>query len=196
MPTQATCLEITHTGAGVFLLDDVHDAFDTRNQRVNSFKPGPLYLRQGVPATLIYTSDVAKSYEGGKIRAMIDAGRMTAEFIIGEGLTDGIIASLGNEPLVPGDAAIPAGQTFVLGDTSEVGFYNLYLPSACDELSTRPLLIKNDDGVAPIRLHPGRPEDGIDGGPGSTYLLNPGESVTLNPYCAPAPSDEGQWVLI
>lgn len=84
MPNHGIILRVTHTGAvsTSLLVTDVHDGVDT-NGRVANAKPGPLYIPVNSSVDLIYTSQVAHSFEVGAIRTWVDMGYLTAEFVFG-----------------------------------------------------------------------------------------------------------------
>lgn len=84
MPNHGIILHVTHTGAvrTSLLVTDVHDGVDT-NGRVANAKPGPLYIPVNSSVDLLYTSQVAHSFEVGAIRTWVDMGYLTAEFVFG-----------------------------------------------------------------------------------------------------------------
>jgi hypothetical protein len=84
MPAQGICLRVTHTGAvkGPLLVTDIHDGIDA-NGRVQANKPGAVYIPFNGVVDLIYTSQVAHSFEVGAIRAWINTGYLTAVFVFG-----------------------------------------------------------------------------------------------------------------
>ena len=84
MPAQGICLRVTHTGAvaTALLVTDIHDGIDS-NGRVQARKPGPVYIPVGGFVDLVYTSQVALSFESGAIREWIDIGYLTAAFVFG-----------------------------------------------------------------------------------------------------------------
>jgi hypothetical protein len=185
MPAQGFCLQVTYTGpgTGAFYVDDIHDAFDTRNMRQNDRKPGPLYLNVGVPADLIFTSDVAKSYESGKIRRLIDDGRATASFLFGSGVG----SAFGFEQIDVDAAVDPvlvmttSGRPVV--DTT-VGAVDIYLPPILDDTAMAPVEIVIAVGLNPVTIRPAPgTSDGVVGTAGSTYVLDPftETSITLYP---------------
>lgn len=99
------------------------------------------------------------------------------------------------DPLLPGTGEIPPGTSFVRVDTSEVGYYDLFLPSTMHPLSANSLTLKHDDGEAIVRLWPSTAADGIDGGPGASFVLEPGQSATFRAWYD-ADSGVGKWVLV
>lgn len=84
MPAQGICLRVTHTGAVdvPLLVTDIHDGIDA-NGRVQSNKPGAVYIPVNGSVDLIYTSQVAHSFEVGAIRTWINTGYLTAVFVFG-----------------------------------------------------------------------------------------------------------------
>lgn len=93
MPAEGLCLRVTHTGLAraSLPLNDINDGVgrDTGDDRFR--RSGPAYVPysdQTGPGSieLVYTSDVAKSFEIGTIRKYIEGGHLIAEFIIGAAL--------------------------------------------------------------------------------------------------------------
>ncbi|MDB4278138.1 hypothetical protein N9917_00910 [Deltaproteobacteria bacterium] len=90
MPQYGLCLRVTHTGkAGDSVhVSDIRDGVDL----LASFrKAGPVYVphpSKGGVAVLVYSGDVAVSFEGGGIRKFIEGGYLTAEFVVGATLDD------------------------------------------------------------------------------------------------------------
>ena len=88
MPQYGLCLRVTHTGkAGDSIhVSDIRDGVDL----LASFrKAGPIYIphpSKGGVAVLVYSGDVAVSFETGGIRAFINRGHLTAEFVVGSTL--------------------------------------------------------------------------------------------------------------
>lgn len=193
MPTEGLCLEVTYLGpgAGPFYLNDVHDGFDARNQRVNGRRPGPLYLNPNVPVTLIYTSDVAKSFESGAIRVLIDAGRATATFVTGTAY-----AAVGNATEAgltgggTGSAVMDPASRIALCDTSGGAFILIAPPVGDGRLTVRITAGANPVQVTPSNLA----TEGIDGPAGSTYTIDPG----LGQFTATFAGDtaQGIWWLV
>lgn len=172
MPAEGLCLEVTYLGPGTgpLYLNDVHDAFDARSQRVNQRKPGPLYLHPNVPVTLVYTSDVAKSFENGAIRILIDAGRATATFVTGTAF-----AAVGNSTAPgltgggTGSSVMDPAERIALCDTTG-GAFILVAPPVGDGRLT----VRITAGAAPVQVTPAVPTEGIEGPAGSTYTIDPG----------------------
>jgi hypothetical protein len=84
MPAEGICLRVTHTGAvnTPLLVTDIHDGKDP-NGRVAADKPGAVYIPVSGFVDLVYTSQVAESFEQGTIRTWIDIGYLTAAFVLG-----------------------------------------------------------------------------------------------------------------
>jgi hypothetical protein len=88
MPAEGLCLRVTHTGlARISLpLNDINDGVGRTEGDDRFRRAGPAYVPVSSSIELIYTSDVAKSFEVGTIRKYIENGHLTAEFIIGASL--------------------------------------------------------------------------------------------------------------
>ena len=108
MPAEGICLRVTHTGAVdvPILVTDIHDGQDP-NGRVQNAKPGALYVPFSSSIDLIYTSQVAKSFEGGGIRKFIEIGYLTAEFVFGATFITEVIAESAIEVQDEGTTVIP-----------------------------------------------------------------------------------------
>lgn len=187
MPAQGFCLEVTYTGPGqgAFYVDDIHDAFDARNQRVNSHKPGPIYLHPGVPAELIYTSDVAKSFESGKLRVLIEEGRMTSQFRMGEAIGSALGFQQFDVDTATDPVLVMETSGRVVADTT-TGAAFVYLPPILDGSAMAPVEIIVT-GVNPVTIYPAPgTSDEVIGGGVSIYILDPlvETSITLSPDSA------------
>jgi len=64
------------------LLDDCYDATDGPQHGLT--RSGALYVPGGGSVDVAYSGDVARSFESGCLRGMIDAGTLTAEFLRGD----------------------------------------------------------------------------------------------------------------
>jgi hypothetical protein len=99
MPQYGLCLRVTHTGkAGDSVhVSDIRDGVDL----LASFrKAGPVYIphpTKGGVAVLVYSGDVAVSFETGGIRKFIEGGYLTAEFVIGSTLGPTIFPEVQDE---------------------------------------------------------------------------------------------------
>lgn len=78
------CIRLTHTGSvgSAAYLTDVRDGTDGP---AGYQKSGPVYVPVSSSVTLVFTSDVALSYESGNIRGYLDTGVLTAAFVQGAG---------------------------------------------------------------------------------------------------------------
>lgn len=81
------CLQLTHTGvsgrASLYLSD-----LDTRENLPRSIRAAvPLYIPYLGTAVLAYSGDVAAAFETGSIRKFVDAGYLTAVFVLGTTFT-------------------------------------------------------------------------------------------------------------
>lgn len=94
MPAEGICLRVTHTGLvnGSLLVTDIHDGIDA-NGRVQSNKPGVVYIPDGGTVDLVYTTQVALSFETGAIRQWITQGALTAAFFFGAAFEDSVSAT-------------------------------------------------------------------------------------------------------
>lgn len=185
MSAQGFCLEVTYTGSGKFFVDDIHDAFDARNMNVQFRKPGPLYLTPNVPAALIYTSDVAKSFESGKIRRLITDGRATTQFIMGSAIG----GALGFQQF---DLDSAVSSTLVMTTSGRVaaetttGAVFVYLPKILAGSAMAPVefLISGVNTVTVYPFQETPPVDGVEGPAGSILVLDPlvdGTTFTFYP---------------
>jgi len=86
---QGLIIRLTHAGqsTGSVLVDDVADGTDGNG---HTRKSGACYVPSGGTADLVYSSSVAKSFEDGVIRGMIDNGELTAAFVLGDGLAEAL----------------------------------------------------------------------------------------------------------
>ena len=75
-------IRLTHSGSTTqsVLVHDIHDGTD------GDSKAGPVYVPAGGEAELLYTADVARSFESGVIRGLIDNGFVTATVISGDAM--------------------------------------------------------------------------------------------------------------
>lgn len=168
MTIQGITLQVTYTGpVPGALLDDVHDGFDARNQRVNAVKPGPIYLRTGVPTPLVFTSDVAKSFEIGKLRALINTGRATAQFLMGAAFQGGLSSVVE----LSGSGEVPATATNVRISTA-AGEPQIFLPSVVDSGDGHRITFLIWEGALDAILQPVNLTEGVNGPPGSSYRLS------------------------
>ena len=73
-------VRVTHAGAsdGSLLLSDINDATD--GPAYGLTKAGAVYVPESGSVDLVYSGDVARSFESGAIRAAIDGGLATATF--------------------------------------------------------------------------------------------------------------------
>lgn len=101
-------LRVTHTGkAGDSVhISDIRDGVDL----LASFrKAGPVYVptpAKGGQALLVYSGDVAVSFETGGIRKFIEGGYLLAEFVIGDTLAPAIAVRVEDEGVL-----VDAGAT-------------------------------------------------------------------------------------
>jgi len=82
-------LRVTHTGlaAESVHVSDVRDGIDLLGGAFGFRKSGPIYVptpAKGGVALLVYSGDVAVSFESGGIRKFIQGGYLTAEFVAGD----------------------------------------------------------------------------------------------------------------
>ncbi len=77
-------VRVTHAGAsdGSLLISDINDATDGPAHALT--KAGAVYVPEGGSVDLVYTGDVARSFEAGCIRAAIDGALATATFERGD----------------------------------------------------------------------------------------------------------------
>lgn len=77
-------VRVTHAGAsdGSLLISDINDATDGPIHGLT--KAGAVYVPEGGSVELIYSGDVARSFEGGALRKAIDGGLATASFEFGD----------------------------------------------------------------------------------------------------------------
>ncbi len=77
-------VRVTHAGAsdGSLLISDINDATDGPIHGLT--KAGAVYVPEGGSVELIYSGDVARSFEGGSLRKAIDGGLATASFERGD----------------------------------------------------------------------------------------------------------------
>lgn len=81
-------LRVTHTGqaAESIHISDVRDGIDLLGGAYGFRKSGPIYVptpANGGQSLLVYSGDVAVSFETGGIRKFIEGGYLTAEFVAG-----------------------------------------------------------------------------------------------------------------
>lgn len=76
------------------LLDDIYDATDGAQHALT--KAGAVYVATESSIDLAYTGDVARSFENGCIRGMINAGTLTAAFGRGEAAGETIAVQVTN----------------------------------------------------------------------------------------------------
>lgn len=84
-------LRVDHTGkaADSVHISDVLDGMDVLGGTYGFRKAGPIYVptpAKGGTSILVYSGDVAISFETGGIRKFIEGGYLTAQFIIGDDL--------------------------------------------------------------------------------------------------------------
>lgn len=82
-------LRVTHTGlaAESIHVSDVRDGIDLFGGAFGFRKPGAIYVptpAKGGVSLLVYSGDVAVSFESGGIRQFIQGGYLTAEFVAGD----------------------------------------------------------------------------------------------------------------
>jgi len=130
------------TGESV-LLTDIFDATDGAAHELS--KAGSVYVATESSIDLAYTGDVARSFENGCIRGMIDAGTLTASFGRGEaaGETIAVVCENGAAQVVsalgkvvgvtlvssgalndPATLAVAGADAGVLVDTEDVASLN------------------------------------------------------------------------
>lgn len=87
------------TGESV-LLTDIYDATDGAAHELE--RAGGVYVATESSVDLAYTGDVARSFESGCIRGMIDAGTLTASFGRGDsaGVTVAVVVDHGTAEVV------------------------------------------------------------------------------------------------
>ena len=83
MANEGILLQVTHTGTPntSLLLSDVDNGLMDNGLIVR--RPGPVYVPVGQTVTLVYTGDVALSFESGTIRQFMTLGYLTASFYLG-----------------------------------------------------------------------------------------------------------------
>lgn len=82
MPAEGICLRVTHTGVHPDSVA-IYDLEDAVNLLGVFRKAGPIYIPFEQTVEMVYTSDVAKSFEIGAIREFIDQGLLIAELFFG-----------------------------------------------------------------------------------------------------------------
>ncbi len=77
-------VRVTHAGAsdGSLLISDINDATDGPIHGLT--KAGAVYVPEGGSVELVYSGDVARSFEAGALRKAIDGGLATASFERGD----------------------------------------------------------------------------------------------------------------
>jgi len=113
MPSYGLCLLVTHTGkaADSVHISDIRDGIDLLGGAYGFRKPGAIYVpvpAKGGQSLLVYSGDVAVSFETGGIRQFIDTGYLTAEFIIGSVLGPALFPEVQDEGIL----VDPATQIF------------------------------------------------------------------------------------
>ncbi len=125
-------VRVTHAGAsdGSLLISDINDATDGPAHALT--KAGAVYVPEGGSVDLVYTGDVARSFEAGCIRAAIDGALATATFERGDSVGQTLsfvfasadvvaCAALGKvvgvSVILSGAAAADATMTIVQGAT-------------------------------------------------------------------------------
>ena len=89
-------IKVTHTGqAGVSIfLSDIDDAVSD----LDSFrKPGPIYVPVNQSVCIVYTKNVAISFETGAIRQFVGTGDLLAEFCLGDDFKAAIFPEIQDE---------------------------------------------------------------------------------------------------
>jgi len=109
MPQYGLCLQVNHTGkaADSIHVSDIRDGIDLLGGAYGFRKPGAIYVptpANGGMSILVYSGDVAVSFETGGIRKFIQGGYLTAQFIIGSTLGPAIFPEVQDEG-VPVDPA-------------------------------------------------------------------------------------------
>lgn len=109
MPSYGLLLQLTHTGLSPnsIHISDVKDGADA----LGSFrKAGPIYIPHLGTALVVYTGDVAISFEIGGIRGFIDGGHLSAMFVPGSSFA-GLLPSVLDEGVLR--TATPTALNFV-----------------------------------------------------------------------------------
>lgn len=81
---QGLAIKVTHLGLTTesLLLADIFDGTDGPDHQRR--KPGAVYVPANSSVELAYTDSVADSFEHGTIRGLINAGYVSARFVIGD----------------------------------------------------------------------------------------------------------------
>ena len=127
-------IRVTHAGAsdGSLLLSDINDATDGPAHGL--IKAGAVYVPESGSVELIYSGDVARSFESGCIRSAIDAGLASATFERGDSVGQTL-----SFPLADGGVAACAALGKLIGAS-------LILAGAADAGAT--MAIADGDGGA------------------------------------------------
>lgn len=94
-------LRVTHTGlaAEAIHVSDIRDGIDVLGGAFGFRKAGAIYIptpAKGGESLLVYSGDVAVSFETGGIRKFIQGGYLTAEFVAGDAF-EGLLPSILDE---------------------------------------------------------------------------------------------------
>jgi hypothetical protein len=94
-PTYGLAVKLTHLGTvnAPIAIDDIRDAIPDvfGDTGFPSFeKAVQVYVPFNSNVTILYTSNVARSFENGAIRKFIELGDLRAEFIIGSAVIDAL----------------------------------------------------------------------------------------------------------
>tara|TARA_B100001057_G_C22466998_1_gene801150 strand:+ start:146 stop:703 length:558 start_codon:yes stop_codon:yes gene_type:complete len=115
-------VRVTHAGAsdGSLLISDINDATDGPIHGLT--KAGAVYVPEGGSVELIYSGDVARSFEGGSLRKAIDGGLATASFERGDAVGQALSLQAGEGTTVACAALGKIiGISLVIGDGAEAG---------------------------------------------------------------------------
>jgi len=115
-------IRVTHLGAsdGSLLISDVNDATDGPIHE-NS-KAGAVYVPESGTSDLVYTADVARSFESGVIRSAISAGFASATFERGDSVGQTLSVVLADADVVAiGALGKLVGASIVTSGASDAG---------------------------------------------------------------------------
>ena len=115
-------VRVTHAGAsdGSLLLSDINDATDGPAHALT--KAGAVYVPESGSVDLVYSGDVARSFEAGCIRAAIDGGLATATFERGDSVGQTLSFTFADGDTVACAALGKViGVSLVLGGAADAG---------------------------------------------------------------------------